>query len=440
MGRLLNAYNALRGRNMEVLTAPIHNDVEERKGLVLGFGELGYEGTWHHPENFSQYGKYYQKDGVVCSGINVLADMSVGVGFYLDCEDEAAKKIIEDWCRTVGLDQMLHHIVRTQLVYGFCPVERWVVRGPPVGKFRLKVLPPESVKVRVNLQGKLLGYRQELLGQPVSFRPRDLIWFVYNKMGTSPYGTSKVAPILDLLKAKAQTNKDIPKIIHRYSAPLTVWKARSSVRSLKKAVQDREPDEDVFIGNIEKDDVSHSTVLMDPRGKFVDYIEILNDDILEGIMAPVLNYLGDANLASADKVLEVIDRHIQGIQRQCKRIVEKDMFEVVLALHGKTRPEQLPRIQWGSQRTGVEDLDLMGVAELVKAKAITPAQSQDLLRRMGLPLEEPKPEDEPLLKQPKDKPDPKKTGDDEEKQRVLNMLEKVTRRKKRTNGYRVTVL
>jgi hypothetical protein len=315
------------------------------------------------------------------------------------------------------------------LAYGFCPVERWAVTGPPPGALRLKLLPPESVKVRISRKGQLLGYRQELIAEPVTFRPQDLIFFVWDRIGADPYGTSKVAPILTLLETKRQTNEDMAKIIHRYAAPLSVWKSKKPIAALKKAVQNREPDEDVFLANIDPDDVTFETVQIDPQGKFEEYINHVNDQILEGLQAPLLHYLRNATEASATKMLEVIDRHIQGIQRYVKRVVETEMFAVVLAFHGKTRPEQIPRMQWGSKRTPIEEMDLTGIADLVKSGAIEPLQAQDLLRKMGIPLEEPDEEPQQEPEAPVNgngKPPKPANGDKERVKRLVEKALKVT--------------
>lgn len=306
------------------------------------------------------------------------------------CADTDAKTIIDDWCQAVGLDQLLHQAVRTMLVYGFSPVKRWVQSDwtHKKGNLQLKPLPPKTVWIRVNAKGELLGYRQRLgLGaKDEDFTPGEIVWFAWDRLGASPYGCSKIAPLLALLAAKAQVNEDMPKIIHRYAAPLTVWKAKQSIVALKKAVSEREPDEDVFLGNIEPSDVEHTTIEVDARARFTEYIQMVDDQILEGLEAPLLHYLRNATEASATKMLDVIERHIQGIQRYVKRIVERQMFEVVLTYHGKTRPEQVPRIQWGAQKTGVEDLDLNGLANLVSSGAVSSVQAQGILKLMGLPI------------------------------------------------------
>jgi hypothetical protein len=52
------------------------------------------------------------------------------------------------------------------------------------------------------------------------------------------------------------------------------------------------------------------------------------------------------------------------------------------------RLKEVPKLTWGMQRTGVEKLTAGDVARLVQVASITPAQSQVLLRKMGVPLED----------------------------------------------------
>ena len=368
--------------------------VEERKGLVT-------RGTWDklaaHPANLAEYEKYYKSDSEVHAAINVLADMSVGVGYFTECEDEKAKEIVDNFAEEVGLDQILLNVVKSKLIYGFCPVERYLVKGPPKGVLRLKILPSRTVKVKRDRKGKILGYKQTLNGHVVNFTVKEIVWFVYNQVGTGPYGTSIIAPILSLVKAKEQTHKDMPKIIHRYSSPLTVWETAGDIKALKDAVISREPNEDIFLGHVGKDDVRFKTVEIDPRGRFTEYIRDLDESLLEGLQAPILRYLRNATEASATKMLEVIDRHVQGIQQYVKRVVEREIFAPLLASHGLS---DVPSINWGAPKTGLEDLDLNGLARLVEVGALTPLAAQDLMRKMGLPLEEPEEPETPEVPAP----------------------------------------
>ena len=368
---------------MEVETAE-PGGVEEKKGLVGS----AWEKFVRHPANLADYEKYYRSDSEVHAAVNVLADMSVGVGYFTECENEKAKEIVDKFAEDVGLDQRLLNIVKLKLIYGFCPVERYLVKGPPKGVLRLKILPSRTVQVGRDPKGKILGYKQTLHGKKVHFKPKEIVWFVY---GIGPYGTSIIEPILSLVKSKEQTHKDMPKIIHRYSSPLTVWETEGSIGVLKDAVISREPNEDIFLGQVKKDAVRFKTVEIDPRGRFVEYINDVNQGILEGLQAPLLHYLRNATEASATKMLEVIDRHVQGIQQYVKRVVEREIFTPLLGAYGI---KEVPSINWGAPKTGLEDLDLDGLARLVEVQALTPLAAQNLMRKMGLPLEE---EDEPMV-------------------------------------------
>lgn len=381
-----------RGKPMQVETAE-PGGVEEKKGLVGN----AWEKFVRHPANLAEYETFYRSDSEVHAAVNVLADMSVGVGYFTECEDEKAKEIVDKFAEDVGLDQILLNIVKTILIFGFCPVERYLVKGPPKGVLRLKILQSRTVQVERDQKGKILGYKQTLNGRTVNFKVKEIVWFVYNQVGTGPYGTSIVEPILSLVKAKKQTHIDMPKIIHRYSSPLTVWETAGDISALKDAVTSREPNEDIFLGHVAKDAVRFKPVELDPRGRFVEYINDVNQGILEGLQAPLLHYLRNATEASATKMLDVIDRHVQGIQQYVKRVVEREIFAPLLAAFGLS---EVPSLEWGAPKTGVEDLDLDGLARLVEVGALTPLAAQDLMRKMGLPLEETEEPEAPASKEP----------------------------------------
>jgi len=378
-------WDFLRRRNVQVELASKDNIVSEKKGQV---GRRTYDQLVPHPANLSDFIYYYNNDDEVHAAVNALTDMSVGGGYYTGCEEnERAKEIVDKWAAFIGLDQQLLNIVKTQLIFGFCPVERWFVRGPPKGAMKIKLLPPRTVWYKRTKQGGHLGYQQKFYdaSTPVDFKPEEIVWFVYNQVGTSPYGTSICASILKLLKAKKQVHEDMPKIIHRYASPLTVWKYRQDISEIKDAVSGRTPNEDIFLGHLNKDAFEFDTVQMDPRGRFENYIEQIDMGIMEGLQAPILRYMRNATEASATKMLEVIDRHIAGIQRYVKRVVETEFFAMVLKRHGIL---DVPTLNWGAPKTGLEDLDLQGIANLVKSNAVSSRQAQKLLIKMGLPLEE----------------------------------------------------
>ena len=224
----------LRGRKpMQVETAEPGN-VGEKKGFLA-------RGTFDklvpHPDNLDEFEKYYKNDNDVHVAINRLAAMCVGVGYYTETENERAKIIVDNFAERVGLDQILLNVVKNMLIYGFCPVERWLVKGPPAGVMKLKVLPSRTVWVKRGTKGKVLGFKQKLNGHSNDFTEKELVFFVYNHVGVNPYGTSVVSPVLTLIKAKEQTHKDMPKIIHRYASPLSARARWPGITRLLKGLE-----------------------------------------------------------------------------------------------------------------------------------------------------------------------------------------------------------
>ncbi len=313
--------------------------------------------------------------------------MTAGVGYFTESENDLAKKIVDDFAEEIGLDQLLLQAVKNMLIYGFCPMERWFKLGrPPYDekmRLRLKILPPKTVKIRMNKKGEVLGYRQVAAGSTVDFKVAEIVWLTYNQTSLSPYGTSIVQPILNLLKAKETINEDMPRVIHRYGSPLTIWESSQSTEALKTAVSSREPDEDIFIGNVPKDQIRFKTLEMDPRGRFTDYIQIIDSEILECLQAPTLRYLRNATEASATKILEVIDRRVAGLQRNMKRTVEREFFAPLLFIYDII---DVPSLRWGMPQTGVENLKVADIALLAEKGVISPLQAQALLMKIGLPL------------------------------------------------------
>ena len=351
----------------------------ERRGTVR-VGPPPLEGVAPHPENIEKYERLYRESALVNSAVNSLTDMIVGVGYFTEAEDENSKKLVDEHAEEINLDGILRKACQLMLIYGFAPVERWWANG----LLNLKPLPPRTVYIRLDEKGRLLGYRQRTWsGKPIDFQPEEVIWLCHNELPGQPYGVSLVEPVINLLEYKQEILEDLCRIVHRYASPLNIWITRSDISPVKSAVEQREPDEDIFIGRASPEDVEIKTLEMDPRGRYTDYLAIINEEIYEALKAPFLVHLRNATEASARVQLEVIQRHVDGIQRYMKRAVEREIFQPLVERRGL---KEVPRLRWGRPSTGVENISVEDVAKLVQAYVLTANQAVDLLRKMGLPI------------------------------------------------------
>ena len=355
----------------------------ERKGEVY-IGPPPPLGLLHHPEHIQEFEKIYRRNAIINAAINNLVDMTVGVGYYTEADDIQAKEIVDSYAEEVNLDCFLRVVCRNMLIFGFAPVECWWKNNT----LHLLPLPPERVYVKVDEKGYPIGYSQKsLLGHYIDFHLNEIIWFSHTAYPGNPYGVGLIEPIYKLITYKEKIIEDICKIVHRYASPLNIWITRGQIDALKEAIVNRAPDEDIFIGRAAPEDIQIKTLEMDPRGKYTDYIEIINQEVYECLQAPLLTYLKNATEASAKVQLEVIQRHVDGIQRYIKRVVEREIFKPLIEASGL---KEVPRIRWGRPSTGIEKLTIHDIAMLVQTYVLTSKQAADLLRKMGLPIEEPK--------------------------------------------------
>lgn len=385
-----------RHKAMEVSHGRGYPKAESEKGAVSATRR--WTDRLEHPTNMGSYDDW-ANDPEASIAFNVLTDIIAGVGYYTEMPEKDKKNkdvdpehkhkgIIDQYGETVNLDEDLQQIVMAMLQKGFCPVER-------LADYDLKILPPETFYIYRNKKGKVLKYTQERSpNQTIATwkgkEMEDIILFFHRRTTSWPYGKSLVEPIGDLLTERAQMNKDMPKAVHRWAYPIPFLTTRGSKSELETACKERDVDDWVFIGNIEEGELGLNTLSIDPQARFIPYIELIYYQICEGLHAPLLLYLKNATEASANVMLESVDRLVNGVQRYVKRRVERFLFEPQCG-------EPVPRLVWGQPKTGLEDITLTDVAAVMPF--LKRNQQLDLLKQFGIQL--PDPEEDPFEQQPK---------------------------------------
>ena len=385
---------------------PLRRVFERSKGLVGGdsVSSLFRSGGEKQPQNLKKYMDYYRTDSAIATAVDVKAEMIAGNGHYCTVEDEAEDEAVEicnGLAEKVRLDEKILNIVKCMFIYGFCPVERVVERGPPAGIKDLKILDPPTVKyVRDKKKGNITKFIQKVGTDKVEFKPDELIWFTYNIVGNSEgvfYGRSIVAPVHDKLETRKQIADNLNGIMKNQSRPPVIWKtnSKSDAATLKTILKDRDAEEDPVL--YPKDAIDHEVVKVDTKTPYWEYIEYNDLLVFEGLHAPLLNYLRNATEASAKVMLEAVERHVQGVQRYVKRVVEHEVYEFHLNRQGWKG--EIPSLSWGEPTTGVEDVSLDEVARLKETGVLSSMQAQELLQKLGVPIE---PEEPPELEVPEE--------------------------------------
>lgn len=372
---------------------------EQLRSVVADSGKLswGSQPTFK-PQDLDSYYSYFEENGTIQRSIIDLSETAGGQGFYTTVDkDVKAKELCDEFCQKMNLDVLVPNIMRNMLIAGFLPVETAMNKFP--SKCALKLVHPKSVeKIILDEKTAKLDFIEQkaskLGSKNIRLEEKDLAWFNYNQVGNDPRGNSLVKGIIKILGYQENAVANMDKILARYASPLGIWKSKRAIDAIKKVVESVEAGEDIFLGMLTdeeiKDLVQH--IQIDPRARFWEFYEYLDRKVYESLGAPSLGYWRNATQASAQTLDDIVQRNIHALQRNVKRVVEAKLFGPLCELNGCS---EVPKLEWGFEKTGVEDLNLSDfLVKGLEVGYISMGQYMKLLQSMGLRVEEEKPEGE----------------------------------------------
>jgi len=414
-------------------TRPDRIKGERADAFYLGerqiFREQKSDGKKTKVTGIKNFYNWYETDGVVFASVNGLSEAAVGQGYHTTIkeeEPEEAKELVDEFGKEMNLDFLLPNVCKNMLIAGFCPVETKINKIP--SKSALKIVHPKTVKeIVLNDDGTvkhLIQRAQNTGGRDVKILGKDLTLFVHNKIANDPRGTSIIKPVESLLAIKRTAISNIDKIIEKRMFPDIIWKTTRDPAGLKELLAQKEVDEDLVLGWLEEGEMANVAQIVEISGntRYEGYIDRVSRLIYKGLYAPDLYFWKDATLASAKELTTIVDRNINAIQRNMARGVEAGFFDRLMTANGL---EAEPKVNWGIEKTGVEDLQMENViATGIEVGLIGPKQLTILMRKMGLDLgelgyevepEEEPPEEEPPEEEPEEEP----VEDEEETERLI---------------------
>lgn len=348
--------------------------------------ELGEE----HPFDFKITEDLYRKFGFFTAVVDKYVDLIVGPGFYIECEDERAKEIIDIFMKDVNFDTKLRAWTKEALVKGNGFME---IGGSVKERVKgLKILNANYMYVNRDKKGNVLGYSQYkgafdkfAKEKTIPFTTSQIAHVPFNVIGDCAYGLGIGYPALQIINNLLQDDKDLHQMQERKAnSPLHAKLGRvdGNMKIIPKAADVTAFGEKMTSMNNKTnwatdDLVNLSVVDFGNIGeKFSVVLEHDVEMLIYAFQIPP-ELMGKANIPEgmAKVRLDVFERRIQSIQAELEKIIEENIFKRVLNANGFDVDVEF---QWGRPSNQQKQERMDRLVEFMKVPGI----SQTLVKMM----------------------------------------------------------
>jgi len=337
------------------LTEQFKGEIENKK--VKFPVELGEE----HPFNFKVTEGLYKRFGFFTAVVDKYVDYVVGPGFYIECDDERAKTILEKFMKDVNFDTILRSWTKEALVKGSGFLE--IGGSKKEGVKGLKVLNADYMYVDRDNKGKILKYNQYKGAfdrfskeKVIDFTPFQIAHVPFNKIGDCAYGLGIGFPALVTINNTIQQESDMHMIMNKKAnAPLhaKLGKIDGNTKIIPK------PADVTAFGQKLETMNNKQEWATDPLVEFkvIDYGNVgerfektleydINKLFYEFQIPAVIMGMAKVPEGLAKVQMDAFQRRIQSIQAELEKIIEGQIFRRVLEANG-FGPEVDVEFEWG---------------------------------------------------------------------------------------------
>jgi len=348
--------------------------------------------------------EYFVKDPDTYTAVMSLTSFIVGPGFHVS-GDERAVKLVNRFNRVVGMDQILFRAVCEMLWAGN---SFWIRVYDGSRLTNLKHIPLTSITAIHRDDSRIVALEfQTITGQVLKLDSESLVHFYLIKHGGEVLGSPINRPLTEprmVYDPDRNAWYQIPSYYDiKWSMEWAMWRVLmkypprhiyrfpriggEAQREYAEKIKSMLPGEDI-VTNQEVDVIQ---VKMDPRARFDAYIEYLDNKVTLGLMTSVLRLFTKPGFteASAKEANRLQDNLINAIQRNVKRIVEREIYEPLLRSHGLDPNENPVRFNWGipeKPRIELEDINRFYATPPHVEPALSRDEVRRMLRSLGFPI------------------------------------------------------
>jgi len=363
--------------------------------------------------SFSDIITAYQRDPACKAFVDFLADQAVGMGFFTTVNPDyteagEAKRVVDDFCEAVNLDDLLQVGAREIVA---CGNSFWL-KIEPEHLENLKILPitafDDAKAVVRDQHGEVERHNYSFGGVKTVFPPEKIIHFRWNPVNFGAFGVGLLQVLLQeltfngetrqsFLEMKARLERVMPEIFEKYAGPDELWLfpgvSAEKLAEYQRLIRAKPKAGARFV--YDRGDADVKTVAVDPRARYEAYIDhVLNQFYLGGqTPLPKLFTTPGFTEASARAALDMVERKVMALQRFIKRVVEREIFAPLIAQTGFDPKKADCRLVWGlPERPEMGLGDVVRLAEISAQSGVRYVSVEEVRRmliKLGFDLSEP---------------------------------------------------
>ncbi len=358
------------------------------------------------------YWNYYTGEGTIWAAVNSIAFSTIMVGYDIISNDPEAKRIIENWCRKVNLQQHMLDNVTYALVLGDGFME--IIGNKKGEPSNLKVVDPKTMEIEFDDYGIVQSYKQSLGIRDKSTVPKlEVERICHLKLFSrpdSPYGIALLKANMNAIKDKIRVDQALTAAIIRHGTSKLVFSVGSEkdgqipgaeiLNAIEKEVEDMDEKNELIVPwNV-------NVYPIDEKGiqGVQDYYGFNRSQVIVGMLCPeeVLGLGATATNATSQTKAILFERMIRSFQNRISRTIEEQLFKRVLQSNGynmeskdaNDNTEVYVRIKFNSVTSEDDAMNAKWMGNLIRgfrSSTIKPFTINEIRRKFGeeeLDLEE----------------------------------------------------
>lgn len=294
--------------------------------------------------SFETLEKFYLKEVLVFSGINLFSHACFGKGLEVVSENKQAQKLCEDVTKLTSFNPSIIKGIIDTFTYGISFTEN-IWKGNDIVGFN--ITDPKTIKMDWNEHGVTTKYRQLINGTQKKVWDVNKITFMkFFSVADSKKGIGFIEPLVDILNTKKDFEKSLAEIIRKFAVPpvhvvKTGAKTKAEITAVEKKFKDF--NRRSFFGTSEKYKITPLPLANKIPDMSFQYDAII-DQIAAGLRVPKAFLLGKADAGSATRAgaIALMDYsffEISLIQEKMVAIIEDQIFRPLCEKNGLPVPD-----------------------------------------------------------------------------------------------------